>query len=85
MAELKNVPAKSHEELLKNNPFSRCERDELLSLWDAMRFVYANGYIEEGSPLEAYRDRYKTLLGMQMIGMEQHLLQAIAVKYAQQS
>lgn len=86
MADMKNKPAMSHEDLLINNRFSSCGTDELLSLWNALLLFHANGYIAQGSPLEQYQQMYvdTSAPGMCMVEMEIHLLQAIAVKFAEE-
>lgn len=86
MSILKNNPAMSHEELLKNNRFSNCDTEELLSLWNALLLFHANGYVAQGSPLEQYQQVYveNSAPGMCMIEMEIHLLQAIAVKFEEE-
>lgn len=83
---LKNNPIMSNEELLNNNMFAQCDTDELLTLWNALRLFYANGYIEDDSALKPYQEKYieEYSVGFGITTMENNLLQAIAVKFAEQ-
>lgn len=51
-------PPLNERNLVENNLFAICEDDEPLTLWDALRVFYANGYIPENSPLKDYQQKY---------------------------
>lgn len=85
MALLPERPPLKERSLVENNLFAICEDDELLALWDALRVFYANGYIPEDSPLKDYQQKYlhRYEPGLGMVFMEQDLLRAMAVRYAE--
>ena len=68
------------EEILHNNFFASCSKEELGQYWDEMKQFYRDGWIAFGTHLGDMRDKYCEKYPAGIVIMEQDLLRAITVK-----
>ena len=79
----------SDKQVLEHNLFANdgLSDDKLVELFTALKCFYANGYIEDISPLHQYADRYKNCglyqPGLHLVAMEKDLLSLMAIRFIQ--
>lgn len=72
-----------YKDILYGNHFANLSDDELETVWEQMRFFYANGYTQDGTLLDSMRKQYCSESPTGVVIMEQDFLRAVACRHFQ--